>query len=532
MQSIESGDELRPAAGLELLGSFEGAGTRASTYLVRRHDGQVVHLSRLLYLILLSIGVLRRADADQVAREASRHIGRTVDADGVRHVVDTRLAPAGLASRRPAASATQPDAIDHPAPPEGDALRAAPLLALRLRRGLVPEPVHRRLTQALTILFRPLIVAAVLAAFVAVELWLVVSLRHDMTAAFLSLARSPGLLLGVAALTVASAAFHELGHAAAARYGGARPGALGVGVYLIWPVFYTDVTDAYRLGRRGRLRTDLGGVYFNLVFLIATAAAYALRPSAPLLVFLIVGQTETLRQFLPFIRLDGYHIVSDLAGVPNLFAYLRPVVVDVLRVGDERERRAARARLAQLTPRARRLITVWVCATAPILALNLVIVVLIAPRFIGTAWADLSADLAVARRAATGGDTVGLISTLLEVALLAAPALGFIYLAILAGSRALQGIRRWFRRRPYPTAIAVVVGVGLLAAELTLVWPNAIRTSFDQAREPGQWVAEPSPQPALVSVPAPDVVGQPAEVVQPIPTVPPPPPPPPAAAQP
>lgn len=485
MQSIEPGDELQPADGLELLGSFEGAGTRTSTYLVRRDDGQVVHLSRLLYLILLTIGVLRRAGADQVAREASRHIGRTVDADAVRHVVDTRLAPAGLASRRTTASPADPAAIGHPAPPaEADPLRAAPLLALRLRRGLVPEPVHRRLTQALTVLFRPLIVAAVLAAFVATELWLVLGLRHDVTAAFLTLARSPGLLLGVAGLTIASAAFHELGHAAAARYGGARPGALGVGVYLIWPVFYTDVTDAYRLGRRGRLRTDLGGVYFNLVFLITTAAAYAVRPSAPLLVYLIVGQTETLRQFLPFIRLDGYHIVSDLAGVPNLFAYLRPVVVDLLRVGDERERQAARTRLAQLTPRARRLITVWVCATAPILALNLAIVVLIAPHVIGTGWADLTADLADAHRAASSGDSGGLVSTVLEAALLAAPALGFGCLAFLAGRRMAQAARRWFRRRPYSTAVAVAVAVGLLAAELTLVWPDAIRTSYDEARRP------------------------------------------------
>ena len=70
----------------------------------------------------------------------------------------------------------------------------------------------------------------------------------------------------VLASVVVATAFHELGHASACRYGGARPGVMGVGVYLVWPAFYCDVTDAYRLNRAGRLRTDLGGVYFNAIF--------------------------------------------------------------------------------------------------------------------------------------------------------------------------------------------------------------------------------------------------------------------------
>ena len=41
---------------------------------------------------------------------------------------------------------------------------------------------------------------------------------------------------------------------------------MGAGLYLIWPAFYTDVSDSYRLSRGGRLRVDLGGLYFNAVF--------------------------------------------------------------------------------------------------------------------------------------------------------------------------------------------------------------------------------------------------------------------------
>ncbi len=85
----------------------------------------------------------------------------------------------------------------------------------------------------------------------------------------------PVLLLVVFVLTVASLVFHEFGHASACRYGGARPGSIGCGLFLIWPSMYTDVTDVYRIGRGGRLRTDLGGIYFNVVFMLALAGAYA-----------------------------------------------------------------------------------------------------------------------------------------------------------------------------------------------------------------------------------------------------------------
>ena len=48
-------------------------------------------------------------------------------------------------------------------------------------------------------------------------------------------------------VTVVSAVFHECGHAVGCRYGGARPGVIGVGIYLVWPSFFTNVTDSYRL---------------------------------------------------------------------------------------------------------------------------------------------------------------------------------------------------------------------------------------------------------------------------------------------
>lgn len=45
-----------------------------------------------------------------------------------------------------------------------------------------------------------------------------------------------------------------------------------------------------------------------------------------------------LDQFIPWVRLDGYHIVSDLIGVSDLFARIKPVMAS-LRPGRESDRR-------------------------------------------------------------------------------------------------------------------------------------------------------------------------------------------------
>ena len=130
------------------------------------------------------------------------------------------------------------------------------------------------LAGALAPLFSPLAVLVWLTAFAAFEVWAFASIG----AVSESLSRvllEPGYLLAFLGLIVASMLFHELGHAAACRYGGGRPGAIGAGLYLMLPAFYTNVTDAYRLPRRARVRTDLGGIYFNAVFIVILGGVLA-----------------------------------------------------------------------------------------------------------------------------------------------------------------------------------------------------------------------------------------------------------------
>ena len=93
-----------------------------------------------------------------------------------------------------------------------------------------------------------------------------------------------------------SAGFHEFGHAAAARYGGSTPGAMGIGIYLFWPAFYTDVTDSYRLGRAGRVRTDLGGLYFNALVVLASFGVWWLTGWHAVLLIVATQILQMVRQ--------------------------------------------------------------------------------------------------------------------------------------------------------------------------------------------------------------------------------------------
>jgi putative peptide zinc metalloprotease protein len=137
----------------------------------------------------------------------------------------------------------------------------------------------------------------VLAGLIGSDAWLVRDGR--LTSAFEYVLLRPMLLLMVLGLAVLSMMFHEFGHAAACRYGGARPGVIGAGFYVMWPAFYTNVTDAYRLSRAGRIRTDLGGVYFNAVFVLPLTAAYLATGYLPLLAAVFLIHLEMMQQLMP-----------------------------------------------------------------------------------------------------------------------------------------------------------------------------------------------------------------------------------------
>jgi putative peptide zinc metalloprotease protein len=434
----------RLADGVELLGEYKGSGYRQPPSLVRRADGQVIQMSPLLYRVTCRIDGCR--DPAAIAELVSGDLGRSLTADQVRHLIAAKLVPLGIAAAEGAPAA---------------APRANPLLALRARGTLLPARAVNAVGLLLRPLFRPPVVAAVIVSVLAVDYWLFAV--HGLGGAARQVLRDPADLLIVIGLSVVSGAFHECGHAAGCRYGGARPGVIGVGIYLVWPAFFTNTTDAYRLSRVGRLRTDLGGLYFNAIFMLALAGIYTATSAQVLLLVIAVTHLEMLEQLLPFVRFDGYFILSDLTGVPDLFARVAPILRSVI----SRDRRDPR--VTGLRRGTRIVVTAWVLCVIPWLIFMLGGLVLHLPQTDRALWrsASLHAHLmagAVAghRYAVAAVDAIG-------VALVALSLAGSLYIVIRLARQVATLGRRWSAGRLVRRRLAAGTGLAVMAA-LAAFW--------------------------------------------------------------
>ncbi|MCI2418973.1 hypothetical protein MOQ72_16130 [Saccharopolyspora sp. K220] len=337
----------RLADGVSLCGEYEGGGFDQPRYLISRGDGQMVLVSRLLYQLATEIDGNRTLG--EAAVRVARASGQDVSVADVEFLISEKLYPLGIATL---------------AEPIVEPPKAAPLLALAMHGVLAPARVVRVVAAMLAPLYLPVVVVLVVTGLIALDVWLIGSGYLDL--AFQQSAGEPVQVLVLLGLMIVSTLFHEVGHAAGCHYGGAKPGAIGVGLMLIVPCFFTNVTDAYRLDRRGRLRTDLGGIYFNAVFILAMAGIYGLTHYPPLLVFIALSHIQILQQLVPLLRLDGYYILGDLVGVPNLFAQVGPFLRRLTgRHGGKPVPPSG------LRPRVRIIVTAWVVIVVPTLALAL-----------------------------------------------------------------------------------------------------------------------------------------------------------------
>ncbi|ULE32315.1 hypothetical protein [Mycobacterium sp. IDR2000157661] len=440
---------LARADGVELIGEMAGSGYRVAPSLVRRADGQTIQLTPLLYATLREVDGTRTAA--EVAAAVSQSTGRDVSDDNVTQLVDGKLRPLGLMV---GADGAEPALKKRP-----------PLLGLRLKRVVTDPDRTRRLTDPFRVLFRLWIVVPVLAAFLAVVWW--VSFHKGLAAAAYDAFERPGLLILVFAVTVLSAGFHEFGHAAAARYGGAAPGAMGFGLYLLWPAFYTDVTDSYRLGRSGRLRTDLGGLYFNAIVAVGITGLWLWLQYDALLLVVATQIIQMVRQLTPLVRFDGYHVLADLTGVPDLYGRMKPTLLGMLpwRWRDPQAR--------ELKWWARIVVTAWVIVVVPLLIGMITLAVLALPRLIGSAWAGLNKQQDVLATAWTDGDMVQAVARVLAMIAIVIPMAAIIYLLVRVVRRIVATAWRGTEGRPSLRLLAGLAGAAALAGIAVAWWPNA-----------------------------------------------------------
>ena len=388
-----------------------------------------------------------------MARAAAERVGRPLTADNVRTLVEAQLRPLGLVLRS-----------DGSAP---ELKRSNPLLGLRAKVSVTDPHTTRRLTDPFRALFHPWVWAPLLMVFLVVCWWLLFD--KGLASATYQAFQSPGLLLLVVAVTVFSAGFHEFGHAAAARRGGAQPGVMGAGIYLVWPAFYTDVTDSYRLGRVGRVRTDLGGLYFNAIVAVAITAGWWWTGWDALLLVVATQILQMIRQLAPLVRFDGYHVLADVTGVPDLYPRIGPTLASLWPT------RWHDPKASELKPWARAVITVWVLAVVPLLAFTLLTLLYTLPRIIATAWVSVAREWNAFTAAISEMALVDAAAALVGIIAFGFPVLAIALMLWRLASTTARSVWRRTEGRPARRVLAGAVALGLLAGLAWAWWPDPAR---------------------------------------------------------
>ncbi|MHA6264411.1 hypothetical protein ACXYMO_14500 [Arenibacterium sp. CAU 1754] len=117
---------------------------------------------------------------------------------------------------------------------------------------------------------------------------------------------------------------HEFGHAYQAISRGLRVQVMGVAFLVMFPLLYTDVTDAWRLrSRRDRIMVDSGGVLVEMTVAVFATLLWCFLPDGTLRSAAFAVATtgwffSLLINLNPLMRFDGYYLLADAIGVQNL----------------------------------------------------------------------------------------------------------------------------------------------------------------------------------------------------------------------
>ena len=145
-----------------------------------------------------------------------------------------------------------------------------------------------------------------------------------------------GLLSYGVALAFAKV-LHELGHAFTAKKLGLRVPRMGVAIVLLLPMLYTDTGETWRLTRpRDRLAIAMAGMRIELMLAAWCTLAWSFLPEGGLRSAMFFLATTSWLMTLainasPFMRFDGYYMLSDASGIPNLHDEAGKVVKHFLR---------------------------------------------------------------------------------------------------------------------------------------------------------------------------------------------------------
>jgi putative peptide zinc metalloprotease protein len=151
-----------------------------------------------------------------------------------------------------------------------------------------------------------------------------ISRQWDLyTHSFLNMFTPEGALQVGLALTAAKVV-HEMGHGLMAKHFGCRVPGMGVAIVVLWPMAWTDCTDAWRLtDRPQRLAIDAAGMLAEIALAVFASFAWTVLPDGPARTgaFMLSSSTWLITVAInvnPLMRFDGYFLLSDFLDEPNL----------------------------------------------------------------------------------------------------------------------------------------------------------------------------------------------------------------------
>ena len=165
--------------------------------------------------------------------------------------------------------------------------------------------------------------AFLVAAVFLVDMFLVMREWHAFRESFFHFFSIKGVFYYALAGSFAKV-IHELGHAYVAKRHGVRVPAMGVSFLVMAPFLYTDTAETWKLSdRKKQLQIAAAGMFSELVLAIFATLFWSIAPEGALKSILFILATTTWVMTLainasPFMRFDGYFVLSDALDFPNL----------------------------------------------------------------------------------------------------------------------------------------------------------------------------------------------------------------------
>jgi len=439
------------AANVELVGEMQGSGFQNQQWLIQR-DGRFIQVTELLYRIAEQAN--GHHTLEEIAARVTENTEWSVGAEHVQHLIRTKLMPLGLiAGTDGTVIGYSPDQVRSP-------------LQINLRKNLLGPRVIEPIARVFQILFAPPLLIPILVVVVLAHGWLY--FIHGVGSSIRAAVYTPGGLLLVLLIMVVSGIVHEFGHASALRYGGGKARGMGTGFYIVYPTFYTDTSDSYRLGRWARLRTDLGGIYFHLLFVLGILGIYFVTRQEVLLAVVLLIDGDILYQLIPYVRLDGYWALADLTGIPDFFALMGPFLRSKLPIpGVQGEKLPDLKRWVQVA------FMSYIVLTIPVLAVFFGVMIANFPSFITFTWDALRVQMQAFSMAQSVGEPLAMAAVASQILLLVLSILAGVYFFFSMARNGVVYLWRW-SSPTLPRRLAGAVAAVTVLALVALLWAPSL----------------------------------------------------------